>query len=273
MTSQTYRMNVGKFECLVLKDGGGPRVASQFLPSAPQEELDATVRRLDLDPASIEFSINIWCVKTGSHTLLIDTGLGTSNLPEKLLAEGVDPASIDLVVITHGHWDHIGGIMNTAGDFVYPNAQYVISQTEWKHWTQDDRFSEADENPAKGVWQTLKSRSDRVSILSGGDEVEVAPGVCLVAAPGHTVGHSGVLLESNGERLLHIADAGHHWFQLSCPQWSPEFDYDKSQSAVTRRKVFERMARENLILAAYHFPFPGVGRVQQADDAFGWQAL
>jgi glyoxylase-like metal-dependent hydrolase (beta-lactamase superfamily II) len=274
MNPEVYRFNVGKVECIAIKDGGGPRVARQFLPDAPPEELERIIRQQGLDPEAIEFSINILTVKTGEHTVLFDTGMGpsVSNLPEKLKSEGIDPEAVDLIIITHGHWDHIGGILDGEGAFLYPNAHYALSKTEWDYWTAADRFAESDENPARAVWEILSAHRERIILLdTGTGEAEILSGMCAVAAPGHTPGHIAVIVESEGEGLLHIADAAHHYFQLACAQWSPSFDNDKIQSVETRRSLFQRAAQDKSALFAYHFVFPGMGKVVEQAGTLVWQ--
>lgn len=258
----TRHFKIGNFACVILKDGGGPRVATAFLPEAPAEELETIVRQQGLDPNALEFSINILHIQTDKHSILVDTGVGASNLRDKLAAEGIDLDAIDTVIITHGHWDHIGGIITAEGEFVYPKARYIIWKTEWEHWTAEGRFAEGDTNPAQGVWKKLAANQDRVTVI-GGDmaEAEALPGVCAIAAPGHTMGHIALLIESGGEKLLHIADTAHHPFQMACPQWSPNFDADKRLSVESRRRMFERAGRDGGLLMGYHFTFPGVGRV------------
>jgi glyoxylase-like metal-dependent hydrolase (beta-lactamase superfamily II) len=274
MDSEVERFKLGDFECLVFKDGGGPRVATQFLNEAPPDELERIVREHGLDPQAVPFSINILLIKTGDQTVLFDTGLGpnASNLPDKLRAEGVDPESVTLIVITHGHWDHIGGILGAEREFLYPNARYVLSKAEWDYWTAPDRFAESPENPAKVVWESLFTHRDRVTMLdlSTGD-AEIIPGLCAIAAPGHTVGHMAVMLDSNGQKMLHIADAAHQNFQLDCPQWSPPFDQDKVESVKSRRALFQRAAKEHSLLYAYHFPFPGTGYVDDHAGRWVWR--
>lgn len=272
MAEDSFRVVVGEFECMMFLDGGGPRTASGFLPSAPQDELEAVVRRQGYDPAALDFAIKPILVNTGERHLLIDTGLGIhmSKLPAYLAENGVAPEAVGLVIITHGHGDHVGGILNAEGKFVFPNAHYALWRGEWEYWTADERFEASDTGHAKLVWQTLKANAQRVRLIDEHNP-EIIPGIRAVPTPGHTIGHIAVELESNGEKLLHIADAAHHTFQLACPQWSPQFDYDKAQAAETRRAIFERAADEHLLLSAYHFSFPGVGRVAREAGNVKWQ--
>ncbi len=271
--SETYRFNVGAFECLVMKVGGNPRSAAAFLPDAPPDELERTVREFNGDPNLLPFSMNVVLVRTGTNNVLIDTGLPTSDVVSKLAEQGVVAGTVDTIIITHGHGDHVGGILDAAGEFVYPNARYIIWKSEWDFWTADERFPEGDTNPTRTTWETLKANQDRVTTLGiVGTEAEALPGICAIAAPGHTIGHTALLIESNGEKLLHIADAAHQPFQMAHPEWCPGFDYEKSISPDSRRKLFERAAKENALLLAYHFEFPGIGRVVEREGKLGWQA-
>ncbi|MFN8374165.1 MAG: MBL fold metallo-hydrolase [Anaerolineae bacterium] len=274
MTDPSYHFTLGQFEILVMKAGGNPRAATAFLPDAPPDELIPIVRRFNINPDEMAWSMNVVLVKTGTHTVLIDTGLPTSSVDQKLAAEGVTAGEVDTIIITHGHGDHVGGILNATGEFVYPNARYIFWKSEWDYWTADGRFAEGDSNPTRAIWQALKANPQRVTVI-GGDtqEVDVLPGIRAIATPGHTIGHIALLLESNGQKLLHIADAAHQPFQMACPQWSPGFDFDKSLSPDSRRLVFERAAQEKALLLAYHFAFPGIGRVVQHNDGLAWEVV
>lgn len=280
-----YSFLVGDFVFLCIRDGGGPRKASGFLPDAPQDELEQIVRGLKLDPDALDFAIKpiFFHDRDEQNFMLIDTGLGNeiSLLPDELTENGIELEQINLIIITHGHGDHINGILDWDGEFNYPNASYVLSRAEWDYWTADGRFPPADAageedyppNPqfqTRRVWAALKAHPERVRLLDDGD-MEIVPGVRAIHVPGHTVGQIAVEVESNGEKFLHVADAAHHYFQLACPQWSPQFDTDKVQAAETRRAIFEHAAAENLLFSAYHFPFPGVGQIVEQDGTLVWQ--
>lgn len=263
-----YPFSVGQFECVLIKDGGGENPVSS-------PEVQAVLREHNANPDVMQISLSPLLVSMGDHRVLVDTGLGgsMSSLPDRLREQGVEPSSIDTVILTHGHPDHVGGLIDGAGEFVYPNARYFMGQIEWDFWTAPDRFpaDAASPNPVKRAFQALQAAPERVTLIDSAAEAEIMPGICAVAAPGHTIGQIAVEFTSGSERLLHIADAAHHWFQVYYPQWSPDMDADKTQSAITRQRLFERAAQTGALVSAYHFPFPGVGYVIERDGALAWE--
>ncbi len=265
MTS--YRFHVGDFDCLMFKDGGGSRPVTS-------PEIQAILRQYGADPNTIELSISPLLIRTADQSVLVDSGNGgeRGNLPAYLAEEGVGVDQVDTVVITHGHGDHVGGLVNADGGFVYPNATYVVWQTEWDYWTAADRFAEDDSSPAKAAFAALSARPDLIRLIGGAD-AEIMPGMCALPAPGHTPGQIAVELSSRGEKLLHIADAAHHWYQVSDPTYGHPADYDPAQAIETRRRLFERAAQDHSLLSAYHFPFPGIGHVVERDGSLSWQQI
>lgn len=272
----SYQFRIGQFDCTLIQDGASVRTVASFMPSPPQDELERVIRAQGLDPQALEFSISPLLIRSGGTLVLVDTGeTGSQNtLPAHLQALGIDPADINLIVITHGHGDHVAGILNADGEFAFPSARYVFWDSEWAYWSADERFADNPNHPMLPVWNALKANADRIDLIGGEQaEVEILPGICAIATPGHTIGHIAVELSSDGEKLLHIADAAHSSFQIGCPQWSPKFDYDKTQAADTRRALFERAACDGVLVCAYHFRFPGVGHVVERDGGLRWEQM
>ena len=272
---ETHRLKIGQFDVVMIHDGGGPRSVGSFLPDAPPDQIEPIIRRQGADPAALDFSITPLLITAGDQTVLVDTGEGegASHLQKRLQGLNVAPQDIDLIIITHAHWDHVGGILNAAGEFAFPNARYAIWSTEWDYWTEPDRFPPDDTHPRVATRAALMAHPEKIVKLGGVGqaEAEILPGVCAIATPGHTPGHIAVELSSNGETLLHVADAAHHWIQVQCPQWSPKFDYDKAQAAETRAALFDRAVQSGTLFSAYHFAFPGVGHIVERDGLKQWE--
>ncbi|MBC8100890.1 MAG: MBL fold metallo-hydrolase [Armatimonadetes bacterium] len=272
MNEKPYRFTIGAFQLTVFKGGGGPSPLARIASNATEAELAQIAAQEGIDPNAIEMSMNLVLIQTGQHTVLVDTGLPSSNLSAQLQAHGVPPESVDWVIITHGHRDHIGGILDADGDWQYPNARYAIATTEWEASMAQLAAADDATLAALRVWQTLQQQQERVMLIAT-DGQAILPGISAMDAPGHTVGHIALMIESDGAQLLHLADAAHHYIQTLRPDWSPQFDADTTQSVPTRRRLFALAAQQQAQVLAYHFTFPGLGTITQAGDALRWHAV
>lgn len=268
----TYTFELGDFQCAMIQDGGAvgavDRIAGMF-PDVPRETFESVLLEHGFDLDALPFSLNVLLVYTGTHRVLVDTGEGTdtSQLLNGFLALGIEPDDVDTIILTHGHRDHVKGIVDSDGKLIYPNARYFMWKAEWEHWLDVARQSG---DPGHYIRRHLLPIQDRMTLIE--TEAEIVPGIRAVHAPGHTVGHMALLLESNGERLLHIVDAAHHPIQITLTDWCPRFDTQPDLSRQTRRALVERAAWKKLLVAAYHFGFPGLGRVVERDGQYVWQA-
>lgn len=266
MVGDTYILKIGDFQCTIFCDAVQSRDGVGLFPNVPVDEREQGFRDGGYDINALSFSMNILLIQGNGHNVLVDTGLGPgmSQFQDSLKAAGVDANSIDRIIITHGHGDHIGGIAGGAG---FPNARYSVWGKEWDFWL--DRAQNEDE---KGMSRrNLPPIADKVDRIEA--EGEILPGICAVHAPGHTLGHMAVLVESNGEKLLHIVDAAHHPVQVVHTTWSPSFDAQPDVSAQTRKTLFERAAAENMPILTYHFGFPGLGYIRQTDHGLDWEPV
>lgn len=271
--SNVHQLSVGDIQCAVLHEGGGPMAVDGLTgryPGATQEEIIAALG----GKTESENSLNCLYLDNGEVKIIADTGFGENGPPSMgningaLGSIGVAPTDIDIVFITHFHGDHIIGLLTADGQPAYPNARYVTSQAEWDEWIP--KWEASDQDGHKKQLEMMQSLED-MTLLNDGDEV--ASGVRVVAVPGHTLGQSGLIIESNGERLIHLADVLHQAFQFKHTDWHFAFDSDGALGVKTRNSILQHCADENLLTVFYHLKFPGLGHITKVDDTFVWNPI
>lgn len=263
---------VGNATLVALQDSWTTVAVSRFFSSVEESAWEPYLELLDAE-RSFTLNFGAWLLRSEGRTVLFDTGVGTRGpmrlaeepaLPEVLRATGVLPEEVDLVVISHLHFDHTG--WNTVdGDEgpvpLFPNARHIVQQSEWEYWTADEERRSAASYDA--VLAPIEA-AGLLDLVEG--EQTVTSELTAIPTPGHTPGHVSMVVASGGERAYVIADTAHHPAQVSEPSWSPGADVDPEQASRTRAALFARIEREGAVLASGHFDFPGFGRVTRADD-------
>jgi glyoxylase-like metal-dependent hydrolase (beta-lactamase superfamily II) len=212
-------------------------------------------------------------IDTGAERILFDTGLGEGGranglgqMRERMQAVGHQPDDIDIVVLTHFHGDHIGGLME-GGEPAFANARYVTGRAEYDFWTAPERAEGQTADAAKAVQDKVVPLADNMTFLEDGGEV--VPGITAMAAFGHTPGHLIYHIESGDKRLMLTADTANHFVaSLQRPDWHVQFDMDKDAAVGTRRRVFDMIAADRIPFIGYHMPFPGVGFIEPNDQGY-----
>jgi glyoxylase-like metal-dependent hydrolase (beta-lactamase superfamily II) len=269
------RFTLGDFEITTLLDGlrPGDGPYPTFGANQTQEAVAELMRNNFLPETKFANGFIPVLVNTGSELVLVDTGFGAAGrenglgqLEENLKAAGYTPDQVTVVLITHMHGDHIGGLMNGEAP-AFPNARYVGGRIEYDFWTDDARTGTPAENNAKAVNAKVKPLADKFTFINAGDEV--VPGITSEAAYGHTPGHMIFHVESGGKRLVLTADTANHYVaSLQRPDWEVSFDGDKTMAAETRKRVFGKIAADRVPFIGYHMPFPGVGYAEKLETGF-----
>jgi len=278
------RVTVGTVEVLCLSDAtvDYPWLLPELFPGVPDEAWEPFRSRY---PAAFggrqvwRSAYRCFLLRTPAATLLLDTGMGPAGSPlaavfgmggrlqDELAAEGVAPEDVDVVVLSHLHPDHVGGSLRDGARLAFPNARYLVNETDWRafHDPEVQRHF-----PFSFVAETITPLETLGALeLVGGDHA-VTDEVTLAPAPGHTPGHMTVWIESGGERAALLADALLHPAQITEPDWSSMFDMDPERERETRRRLLDELEATQTLFAASHFPDPAFGRIVREEGRRYW---
>ena len=260
-TPITYE--VGSFEITVLPEGSGKREAD-ILIGATREMLDQC-----LPEGTYTNAVNAFLIEVGDKAILVDAGFGRKLFANLKRCEK-SPEDIHIILLTHMHGDHIGGLLQ--GDKKsFPNATLYIPQPEYDYWMNDEIMQELPENRRGGFTQARKVIAAYQNNLHlfvpyelGGTAQDILPGIRGVAAYGHTPGHTAYLLESNGSRFLIWGDLTHVTpVQIAYPRIAVTYDVDPAKAIKSRESILQYVADNKMEIAGMHVEYPGMGKVSK----------
>jgi glyoxylase-like metal-dependent hydrolase (beta-lactamase superfamily II) len=272
-----HRSRLGHFELTVVSDGARPiPLPPRFVLNVPNEEVLKVAEAAGMPKGEVVGPFNPMVVDTGRRRILIDSGYGSlsptvGRLPRSLAMAGIDPKSIDIVLISHMHGDHINGIKNPDDSLAFPNAEIKVPAVDWAFWMSDDNMAKAPEGYirwsfglARKIFGNLKNRVTRYDWGT-----EVAPGITAVETAGHTPGHTSFVIQSGPGKLFFQADVSNvPDLFVPNPEWQLAFDTDPGRAVATRRRIYDMAVAEKLQFCGYHFPFPGFGFIEKAGSGY-----
>ncbi len=262
------KFKIGSVEVTAVYDGVWAKPHDPgFIKNASIEDTKQALGNAGLSTEHVTIPLTVIVLTLNGKHIMIDAGSGAQWQPTaqgvlgNMKAAGIDPANISTILISHFHPDHIFGLMEKGTNKpVYPNAELIVSADEYKWWTEPGRVEKLPEarRPLGQRINTVFPTWKNFTLVEG--EKEVAPGIQLIKAPGHTPGHSAFLLSSGNEQLMLSNDVAYVPALLAPhPEWQGVYDQDGPMAVATRRKLLDRVVADKLRVCGAHFPFPGSG--------------
>ena len=273
-----YRRKLGAFEITVLGDGYLD-LPHQIWAGLTPQDIDDYLTDAFVPTGSLRNGVNAYLINTGEKLILVDSGArdlfgpNAGLLPSNLAAIGVKPEDIDQVLITHVHPDHVAGLYTSDKKIVAPNADILVDEADLNFWTNASEQAKAIDiaKPWFDIARQWQSVYDgRISTFKG--ETDLGDGISSFPLPGHTPGHTGLRVESEGETLLILGDAViSAAVQFANPDASAIWDTNAEDGKKSRRTIFDLAANDRTLVTATHLPFPSFGYVdRRTDGSYQW---
>jgi len=278
-----YRYKLGSFEVTVVTDGANAvPLSDAYVANAAKDAVNDVIASNYLPKDNASHSFTPVVINTGSKLVAIDTGLGVGMFAQSkgqvgqyhanLAAAGIDAKAVDTVIISHFHGDHINGLLDADNKLAFANAEVMVPAVEWKYWMDDGNMSKAAgtplENNFKNARRVFGAIGNKVTPYEDGKEL--VPGIRAVATPGHTPGHTSHLVTSGSQSMMVQADvtAGMAFLFVRQPEWQAAFDMDKPLAVQSRRKLYDQMAADRMLVQGFHFRFPGAGYIEKDGNGY-----
>jgi glyoxylase-like metal-dependent hydrolase (beta-lactamase superfamily II) len=273
-----YRYKVGSFECTSINDGARSfPMPDTFVTNVPKDDALAAAEAAYMPKGMVTVPFNPQLINTGSKLILIDCGNGIAALEptkgaagrtlQNLAAAGIDPKSIDVVLMSHLHPDHTNGIRALDGAMAFPNAEIMVPAKDWDFWMSEENAAKAQssdmmKNYFANVKKIYAGIESKVTRYDWGKEV--APGITSIAAPGHTPGHTAFAVASGNSKILIQSDVTNiPELFLRNPDWYVVYDVDPDLARATRHEFYDMASAEKAMVVGFHFTFPSIGHVEK----------
>lgn len=284
MDTEVIKLKIGKFDCTLFRDMQFKYMAKDFFINAGAEELTQALKKYNVAPENIPSPFLAVLLQHEEQKILIDTGIGFSDKPivfrgashefkgrlhHLLQQENIRKEDITDVIITHFHPDHIGGVYSENNQLNFPTARFYMHEDEWQYW----HSAQSDNQPAMFkffIEKNITKLKDKNLHLIKGDFIELLPGIMTVKADGHTPGQIALVVHSGKEQLLYISDAFLHPLHIDRIDWQTNYDLDHQKAKRSRIKLLELAYKDNMLVNAFHFDFPGLGMIDKHSGSGAW---
>jgi glyoxylase-like metal-dependent hydrolase (beta-lactamase superfamily II) len=277
-----YRYKVGSIEVTVVTDGARTfPLAETFVTNAKPDEVNAALAAAYMETGKVTIVFNPIVVNTGSKLVVIDTGFGEAGYAltkgaagqfhTNLAAAGIAAKDVDAVIISHFHQDHTDGLLTADNKSAFPNAEIMVPAPEWAFWMDDGEMSRAPKGRMEGLFKNNRRVFDALArkVTPYESNKEIAPGITSIATPGHTVGHTSYVIASGSSKIFVQSDVTNHpALFVRNPAWHAFFDQDGAKAEETRRKVYDMLVADKMLVQAFHYPFPSLAYVEKAGSGY-----
>ena len=267
---RTERFAVGSIDCQIVPDGVAMYEPDGFAVGVPAGQIRAALTARAQDNGQFAFPYNCLLIRAGGRLALVDTGMGgeaarrfgepAGRLMVSLAASGITAGQVEVVIISHAHLDHIGGLTVATGAGrvpVFARARHYLWQAEWDFWTSEPGLAQVPRELADAARTHLPPLHYAGLVELASEETDVLPGVRLLPAPGHTAGHLVVALTSGKDGALYLGDAVLDEANFAHPGWVSEVEWNPGMAVATRTALIEKAIAENRLLIAPHLAARG----------------
>ena len=281
-TAGWYRYKVGDIEITVVTDGVNRfPLNDAFVTNVKKDEVNGALAAAYMEKDKMAIPYSPIVVNTGSKLVAIDTGTGEANFERSkgsagqyhanLKAAGIDRNAVDIALISHFHGDHINGLLTPDNKPAFPNAEILVPAAEWKYFMDDAEMNRQTTERMKGVFSNARRVFDALGrkVTPYEPNKEIVPGITSVPTLGHTPGHSSHIVASGSSKVYVQADVTNVPFLFARnPGWHLMFDQDANMAEATRRKVYDMLAAEKMLVQGFHYPFPALAYIEKSGTGY-----
>jgi glyoxylase-like metal-dependent hydrolase (beta-lactamase superfamily II) len=278
-----YRYKIGDIEVTVVTDGvARGKLMQNFVTNVKEEEVKDALAAAHKDREIFDNTFTPVVLNTGGKLILIDTGTGEANFAaskgtagqftNNLTAAGLSAAAIDTVIISHYHGDHMNGLLKADNSLAFPNAEILVPAKEHNYWMDDGEMSRAPKGRIEGLFKNSRRvfSGDVLKRLRTYEwDKEVVPGVTAFGTPGHSPGHTSLLVSSGASKVYVQGDVTHVPYLFARnPGWHAFYDQDAAMAEATRRKVYDMLVADKMMVQGFHYPFPAHAYIEKAGNGY-----